>query len=45
MIDMYCKLIIHKRRSFDRVPESLKDDVELRLAELGYNKNGDPVEN
>lgn len=44
MIDIYCKLIINRRRSFDRVPDEFKDDVALRLAELGYNTDGTPIE-
>lgn len=44
MIEIYCKLIINKRRSFDRVPNEFKEDVELRLAELGYDTNGDLIE-
>ena len=44
MIDIYCKLIINKRRSFDRVPDEFKEEVELRLAKLGYNTNGTPIE-
>lgn len=44
MIDVYCKLIINKRRSFDRVPDEFKDDVALRLAELGYYTDGKMIE-
>lgn len=43
MIELYCKLIIEKRRTFDDVPNTLKNDVEARLIELGYDVNGDPV--
>lgn len=43
MIEIYCKLIIGKRRTFDRVPENFKADVESRLVELGYDTNGDPI--
>jgi hypothetical protein len=41
MIEIYCKLIIGKRRTFDKVPDIFKDDVEARLKELGYDTNGD----
>lgn len=40
MIEMYCKLIIAGRRTFDKVPDELKESVEQRLIELGYNTNG-----
>lgn len=43
MIELYCKLIINKRRPFDKVPDELKEDVEFRLAELGYDTDGDPI--
>lgn len=43
MVDVYCKLIINKRRTFDRVPDTFKDEVELKLRELGYNIDGDPI--
>ena len=43
MIEIYCKLIIGKRRTFDRVPDAFKMDVENRLKELGYDTNGDPI--
>lgn len=43
MVDVYCKLIISKRRTFDRVPDVFKDEVELKLRELGYDTNGDPI--
>ena len=41
MIELYCKLIINKRRSFNKIPEDLKESVEMRLIELGYDTNGD----
>ena len=44
MIEIYCKLIIGKRRSFDKVPDEFKKDVEERLAELGYDIDGNLVE-
>ena len=43
MTDIYCKLIINKRRSFDKVPDEFKETVEMRLAELGYDTNGNPI--
>ena len=43
MIEVYCKLIINKRRTFDRVPSVFQMEVETRLKELGYDINGDPI--
>lgn len=40
MVEMYCKLIINKRRSFDKVPDEFKIEVEARLKELGYDTGG-----
>lgn len=40
MIEVYVKLIINKRRSFEAIPDNLKEDVMKRLAELGYDQNG-----
>ena len=44
MIEIYCKLIINKRRSFDKVLDEFKEAVEARLTELGYTKDGNPIE-
>lgn len=41
MVEIYCKLIIAKRRSIDKVPDNFKSDVKARLNELGYDTNGD----
>lgn len=43
MVEIYCKLIITKRRIFDKVPDNFKVEVEERLRELGYDTNGDPI--
>ena len=43
MVEIYCKLIIAKRRTFDQVPDSFKVSVEERLRELGYDTNGNPI--
>ncbi len=43
MVDLYARLIIYKRRTFDSVPSNLKDKVEARLKEMGYDTNGDPI--
>ena len=43
MIEIYCKLIRFKRRTFDVIPDDFKSDVEARLKELGYDTNGDPI--
>lgn len=44
MVDIYCKLIIAKRRLLDQVPDSFRTAVIERLKVLGYDINGDPVE-
>lgn len=41
MVEIYCKLIIAKRRAFDNIPDVFKDQVKARLVELGYNTDGD----
>lgn len=41
MIDIYCKLIINKRRTFDQVPYTFRKAVKAKLAELGYDEHGD----
>ena len=43
MVEIYCKLIIAKRRTFDQVPDNFKVAVEERLKELGYDTNGEPI--
>lgn len=43
MVNLYCTLIINKRRTFDQIPNNFKVAVEERLKELGYDKNGDPI--
>lgn len=45
MVDIYAKLVIAKRRSFELVPIKFKNQVEARLLELGYDTNGDPIAN
>lgn len=42
MIEVYCRLIIAKRRSFDKVPPEFQTKVKDRLNELGYDTNGYP---
>ena len=44
MVDVYVKLIIKKKRTFSSVPNNLKAAVEAKLLELGYDTNGDPIE-
>jgi hypothetical protein len=43
MADIYCKLIIAKRKTFDQVPNKFKEEVEVKLRKLGYDTNGDPL--
>lgn len=43
MVNLYCALIINKRRNFSQIPDNFKVAVEARLAELGYDTNGEPI--
>ncbi len=43
MVELYCKLIIAKRKNFQQIPDNLKPDVENRLKGLGYDTNGDTL--
>ena len=45
MIEIYCKLIINKRRSFDKVPDEFKEAVKDRLIDLDYDVDGNPIDN
>lgn len=45
MIEIYCRLIINKRRSFDKVPDEFKEAVKGRLIDLGYDVDGNPIDN
>lgn len=40
MVEIYTKLIINKRRTFDQVPDKFQADVKARLMEYGYDTNG-----
>ena len=44
MIEVYCRLIIGGRRTFDKVPNEFKERVEERLLELGYDTDGQLLE-
>lgn len=43
MAEIYVKLIMNKRRTFDQVPEKFKADVEAKLREYGYDTDGTPL--
>ncbi len=43
MVEIYAKLIVNKRRTFDQVPVKFQADVEARLLELGYDTDGNPI--
>ena len=45
MVDLYAKLIINKRKTFNSVPDKFKEQVETRLNELGYDTNGELIDN
>ena len=40
MIEMYCKLIIEGRRTFDKIPNEFKERVQMKLIEKGYDTTG-----
>lgn len=44
MVNLYCTLIINKRKTFDDVPASLQTAVKERLEELGYDTNGEKID-
>ena len=41
MVEIFAKLIIAKKRTLSDVPENLRERVDDKLAELGYDENGD----
>ena len=43
MVEIYARLIINKRKTFEQVPEKFQDDVEAKLKEYGYDIHGDPI--
>ncbi len=43
MVNLYCTLIVNKRRKFEDVPANMQSAVEEKLRELGYDTNGDPL--
>lgn len=43
MVEIYCKLIINKRRMLDTIPSGFHAAVIERLKELGYDINGDKL--
>lgn len=43
MVDLYARLIIRKRKTFDEVPEKLQAAVKAALKSMGYDTNGDPI--
>jgi len=40
MVTIYVNLILAKRRTFESVPEKLKEAVKESLLSLGFDKNG-----
>lgn len=43
MVSLYVALIINGRRTFDSVPDKLKDAVKADLRSLGLDENGNPL--
>lgn len=44
MVMLYVRLILNDARSFESVPPNLKAEVKAKLAELGYDENGQPLD-
>lgn len=44
MVFVYVTLIIHGRRTFDQVPDNLKEAVREELYAIGLDENGMPIE-
>ncbi len=44
MVNLYCVLIINGRRTFDQVPAKLQAAVKERLASMGLDENGNPID-
>jgi hypothetical protein len=43
MVFVYVTLIIHSRRTFDQVPDILKEAVKAELLAIGLDENGNPI--
>lgn len=43
MVEIYTRLVINKRRSFDKVPAKFQAEVKAKLLEYGYDTNGDLI--
>lgn len=43
MIELYTRLIINKRRTFDQIPDKFQADVKAKLIKYSYDTNGDLI--
>lgn len=43
MVELYVILIIHGRRTLERVPVKLREDVRKMLTDMGLDETGKPV--
>lgn len=43
MLNLYCTLIINKRRTIEQIPPKFQNPVKEKLNELGYDVNGDQI--
>ena len=43
MVFVYVTLIIHGRRTFEQVPDTLKEAVRAELLAIGLDENGNPI--
>lgn len=44
MVELYAKLIINQRRTFEEVPTGMQPAVAERLQALGYDQSGHAIE-
>lgn len=44
MVDLYAILIMHGKKTINQVPKKLRQQVIERLADLGLDENGNPLE-
>lgn len=44
MAELYARLIVAKKRTYESVPTNLKKEVKKILKSWGYDEHGDPIE-
>lgn len=43
MVDVFADLIILKVKTFEQVPDTIKEDVKEELSRRGYDTDGEPL--